>query len=116
MGENLLKARHRGADTGHMDGRRETITIVEAMTADLQDDGTVTGLSHWTKGGHERTYIRVSGFDAGYKGCRSHQLYWDHRVSRLMEIRGPGMTPSTFDESVARVVAAFADVAAGEMR
>lgn len=85
------------------------MTIIEAMTADLRDEGIITGLSHWAKGSHERTYIRVFGYDAGYKGCRSHQLYWDHRASRLVEARGPGMTPSVFDASVARIVEAFAD-------
>lgn len=85
------------------------MTIVEAMTVDLRDEGVVTGLSHWAKGGHERTYIRVAGYDAGYRGCKTHQLYWDHQARQLIERRGPGMTPSTFDESVARVVAAFAE-------
>lgn len=92
------------------------MTIVDAMTADLIDEGIITGLTHWTKGGHERTYIRVAGYDAGYRGCKTHQLYWDHQTRQLVERRGPGTTPRAYDESVARVVAAFADVAAGEMR
>ena len=84
------------------------MTVIEAMTADLRDEGIVTGLSHWSKGDHERTYLRLAGYDATYRGCKTHQLYWDHQSRQLVDKRGPGMIPSAYDESVSRVVEAFA--------
>ena len=83
------------------------MTIVEAMTADLRHDGTITGLRHWAKGGRERTYIQVAGYDGGYRGCKTHQLYWDHQSRQLVDKRGQGMAPSAYNDAVARVVEAF---------
>jgi hypothetical protein len=85
------------------------MTIIDAMTKDLQDDGIVTGLTRWAKGDHERTYISVRGYSRRFAGCRSHQLYWDHKAGLLVSKIGKGTTPREYDESVQAVIAAFDD-------
>lgn len=84
------------------------MTIIEAMTQDLRDDGTITRLRHWTKGEHERTYIQVAGYNPSYRGCRSHQLYWDHKARKLVSEHRKGTTPHAYDNAVGKVVNAFA--------
>lgn len=84
------------------------MTTIEAMTSDLRADGTITSINHWTKGDHERTYITAAGYDASYKGCKTHQLYWDHKAGRLVDVHGPGTTPRAYDAACAKIKAAFA--------
>ena len=87
---------------------KTTNATFEATTQELIQSGVIASLNRWTKGGHDRTYIRVSGYTDSYHGCREHQLYWDHQAQMLVNKAGRGRTPEQFDAAVAAVNAAFA--------
>jgi hypothetical protein len=85
------------------------MTVIEAMTQDLRDDGIITGLKHWAKGNHERTYIAAAGHDRKWRGCSTHQLYWDHKACKLISNWGRGTAPHDYHEAVDKIVEAFAE-------
>jgi hypothetical protein len=83
------------------------MTLLDAMTQDLRDEGTITSMRPWIKGSHERTYFELAGYDTSYRGCKTHQIYWDHKQRCLVNRYGKGTRPHAFDCALASVVEAF---------
>jgi hypothetical protein len=84
-----------------------TMTMAQAMLADLIDRRIVLSTKEWGTGSGKRTYIRLAGYDASYRGCQTHQFYLD--VSgRLVDVKGHGRTPRSYDASADAVREAFA--------
>jgi len=81
------------------------MTIIEAMFYDLP----VESLRRWTKGRHDRTYVRAAGYSERYRGCKSHQLYWDHHARALISRFGAGTCPRDYLAAVHQIESSFAE-------
>lgn len=70
----------------------------------LKSHPAVVGTREWEG---KRTYLRIRGYNPGFRGDKTAAAYWDHQTERLVLMAGKGTRSRGFGASFGALAAAF---------